>query len=626
MVPRNVVRNSLAGAVIWFLTTMPAYAQATASNGMLDKVLIKYKTMAAAWGGVFTHHATVLFWSLAAISMIWTFGLMALKRLELGEIMTELIRFVIFCGFFWWLLLNGPEIALAIMNGLRQMGAEASGLPNNLSPSGVVDVGFDVYKQILDNTSWTTPVDSAIGMLMGILILVILALVGVNMLLLLASAYILAYAGVIFLGFGGSRWTSDMAINYFKTILAVGASLLTMVIIVGVGKTFLDQYYDTAGKSLSLQDIGTMLVFCVVLLALVNKVPSMVAGVITGGSIGAIGSAGSFGAGAAMGAASMAAAAAATGGAAMAAGAANAVGGGQAIAAAYKSAQADMADTGAGSALTSATDAAAPSDGGGSPGGSGSPMDAAMGSTSSSSSSSPMSSNDNGSAATGGEAASDTGSQSASAAGGSVAGGGGAGGGGAGGGDGGGGGGANAVDAARNEPGGGDGGGSEAGGAGAGGSASGAATGAAGAAAGGSAAWGAAKILGKNAAGMVGEALQGRVDRSAMGKLSSRIQAADAAAHPPAPAAAPTEAAQSTPESLAPATGPSDSANTGSAPAGGSDGGALDGDGGPSEAIGADPGGFGGDAISGSSRRDNPSSAAGEVDDFVNRGRSHDAG
>jgi type IV secretion system protein TrbL len=68
------------------------------------------------------------------------------------------------------------------------------------------------------------------------------------MLLLLASGYVLAYAGVIFLGFGGARWTSDIALNYFKTVVAVGASLMTMVLIVGVGKTFLDQYYAATGE------------------------------------------------------------------------------------------------------------------------------------------------------------------------------------------------------------------------------------------------------------------------------------------------------------------------------------------------------------------------------------------
>jgi type IV secretion system protein TrbL len=41
---------------------------------MLDNVLNKYKSMAAAWASVFTTHATILFGTLAAVSLIWTFG------------------------------------------------------------------------------------------------------------------------------------------------------------------------------------------------------------------------------------------------------------------------------------------------------------------------------------------------------------------------------------------------------------------------------------------------------------------------------------------------------------------------------------------------------------------------
>ena len=44
------------------------------------------------------------------------------------------------------------------------------------------------------------------------------ALVSVNMMLLLIGSWILAYAGIFFLGFGGARWTSDMALNYFRTV------------------------------------------------------------------------------------------------------------------------------------------------------------------------------------------------------------------------------------------------------------------------------------------------------------------------------------------------------------------------------------------------------------------------
>ncbi|HEY7799502.1 MAG TPA: type IV secretion system protein, partial [Hyphomonadaceae bacterium] len=96
---------------------------------------------------------------------------------------------------------------------------DATGLGNALSPSGVVDVGFAIFYKVMDQSSVWTPADSMTGILMAVAIMVILALVGVNMLLLLASGWVLAYGGVFFLGFGGSRWTSDLAINYYKTVL-----------------------------------------------------------------------------------------------------------------------------------------------------------------------------------------------------------------------------------------------------------------------------------------------------------------------------------------------------------------------------------------------------------------------
>ena len=365
------------------LAATPAYAQ---SQGMLDNVLNKYKSMAAAWASVFTMHATILFGTLAAVSLIWTFGVMALRRADLGEFASEAIRFAIFCGFFWWLLINGPAIGLAIIEGLRSLGAQASGLPNNLAPSGIVDIGFDIFRQAVEASSVLTPVDSALSILVSLGILIVLALVGVNMLLLLASGYVLAYAGVIFLGFGGARWTSDIALNYFKTVVAVGASLMTMVLIVGVGKTFLDQYYAATGEGSSLQDLGTMLVFAVVLLALVNKVPAMVGGVISGGSIHAAGGIGAFGAGAALGAAGMAAGAAATGGAMIAAGAMNAAGGASAIKAAFAAAggsggEGGQTGMGGGQPLSSAGDMPGGGDngGGGGGGGGGTPLSVAMG-------------------------------------------------------------------------------------------------------------------------------------------------------------------------------------------------------------------------------------------------------
>ena len=110
-----------------------------------------------------------------------------------------------------------------------------------------------------------------------------------------------------------------------------------MVLLVGIGKTFLDDYYARMSAGINLKEMGVMLIVCVILLALVNKIPALIAGVITGASVGGAGI-GNFGAGAALGAAGMAAAAAATGGAALAAGAASAAGGASAVMAAFSKA------------------------------------------------------------------------------------------------------------------------------------------------------------------------------------------------------------------------------------------------------------------------------------------------
>ena len=342
-----VFKNAGLLFILLWLAFFSIEAQAAIDNaGVLDNVLNRYSAAASGWASFITARATWLFWTLTLISMVWTFGLMALRKADIGEFYAEFIRFTIFTGFFWWLLTNGPNFATDIISSLRTIAGNASGTGSTLTPSGIVDIGFDIFFKVLDQSSVWSPVDSAAGILISAAILIIMALIGVNMLLLLVSGWILAYAGVFFLGFGGSRWTSDMAINYYKTVLNIAAQLFTMVLLIGIGKSFVDQYYNAMSAGISLKELGVMMIVAVVLLALVNKLPAMVGGLAMGGGTHALG--GGFGAGAAMGAAAVAGAAIATGGAAIAAGATSAAGGTQALMAAYSKASAASSEGGGG--------------------------------------------------------------------------------------------------------------------------------------------------------------------------------------------------------------------------------------------------------------------------------------
>ncbi|CAM5202445.1 hypothetical protein CDEN61S_00031 [Castellaniella denitrificans] len=341
-------KAALIGVILALYSTA-ASAQLT-NQGMLDQVVTEFATRATSWQTVVMNAAMFLFWTLGTISLVFTFGFMALRKADIGEFFAEFIRFILFFGFFLWLLRNGPAFANSIIQSLARIGEQASGVAS-VTPSGIVDIGFMILKQALGNSSVWSPVDSFIGVALSVGILVLLAVIAVNMLLLLVSAWLLMYAGIFFLGFGGSRWTSDMAINYYKTVLGVAVQIMTMVLLVGIGNDLLSSFYARMNTgTLNFEELGVMLVFCVALLMLVNRVPPLVAGIITGSGVGGAGGIGNFGAGAAMGAA-MAAAGMATGGAAMAgkailSGAVGATGGASAIQAAFQKASASMSTGG----------------------------------------------------------------------------------------------------------------------------------------------------------------------------------------------------------------------------------------------------------------------------------------
>lgn len=321
------------------------------NRGILDQVVTEFAARASGWQTVVMNAATWLFWTLGTISLAWTGGMLILRKADIGEFFAEFARFILFFGFYLWLLRNGPAIADAIIGSMRQIGESAIGV-SGLSPSGVVDVGFMIWKQAVTNLSAWQPIDSFVGVVLSAGILLLLAVVAVNMLLLFVSGWILMYAGIFFLGFGGSRWTSEMALSYFRTVLAVAVQLFVMTLLLGIGHDLLSSFYAKMNKgALNFEELGVMLVFCLALLLLITRVPPLVAGIITGGGVAAAGGVGNFSAGAvagaAMGAAGMAATAAGMAGAAVMSGAQNIAGGVSAVKAAFDKAQAGI-DSGGG--------------------------------------------------------------------------------------------------------------------------------------------------------------------------------------------------------------------------------------------------------------------------------------
>ncbi|MFI8622557.1 type IV secretion system protein [Marinomonas sp. NPDC078689] len=210
-----------------------------------------------------------------------------------------------------------------------------------------MDIAFDILAKAVDSYSVTSPIDNLSIFLTSLAILACMAIVAANVLLALITAWIIAYAGIFVLGFGGSRWTSDIAVNYFRSVAGIALKLMTMTLLVGIAVSIIDGYHTDLSEGAPLDELLVIFVVSLVMVILINSVPNVIAGLIPGG--GAAASSGSsFSVGALIGGAVGASAAVMSGGAALGgaamSGATNMAGGASAVKAAFEKAQMSMSE------------------------------------------------------------------------------------------------------------------------------------------------------------------------------------------------------------------------------------------------------------------------------------------
>ncbi len=292
-------------------------ASHAADAKILDTVVSKYNTAAKSWEPVLRQAATRLFLALCVISLVFTAGFGFVRgNMGLGDFFAEFLRFGITMGFFFWLLNNGPDIAKSFIDSMTMLGQTASSTYLvKLTPSDICTQGFGL---IYDAVAEFGKSDYATGVLVivvALMIALVFAVIAAQMVVLLCSSWILIYGGVFYLGFGGGNWTTEIAKNYFKTVLAQAMQVFTFCLLLGIGQTeirnltvglrttksvVVANYWWLFGltgeaptkvvqsETLTMTGMCVALVFAVILCILVSRVPGLVAGVINGSSISAM--------------------------------------------------------------------------------------------------------------------------------------------------------------------------------------------------------------------------------------------------------------------------------------------------------------------------------------------------
>ena len=260
--------------VVFVLLLCASASHAAGGPAVVDTILGKYKSAGAAWEGAIKQAATSIFWILASISLSWTCISMAIKQADMGEFFAELCRFIMFTGFFFWLLSNGSAFANNVIASTWKIGGDAAGTGNSYYPGDLITLSMQVFQNTLQHVNFLQPESIVAPIIIALIILIVCALIAVNMILLLCAAWVVVYAGLMFLGFGGCRWTSDMAINYYRTILGVGVSLMTMQLIIGIGIKYLQDLVASTGQNLDAGALAIIMIACIILAVVAHPSPA----------------------------------------------------------------------------------------------------------------------------------------------------------------------------------------------------------------------------------------------------------------------------------------------------------------------------------------------------------------
>lgn len=289
------------------LTSLPAFAADTPQNNALDTIVNAFGDQAVTWEPVIHNLTLSLFWGLATISFTWCFIQLALKEgTGLVDVLAEMVRRTLLIGFSIWMMNEAPDLARTIIKSFVHVGTTVSGGKVTFSPSNVFELGLNIITIAWDSTSVTSPGNMLMTFFSALIILICFAIMAMDMAILIVSGYIIVSGGIIAMGFLGSEWTRDNAINYFTTVLGVAFKMFIMQLVFFIGYSFIADWGSAISSHSANTSYLALIGSCIVFAGLMREIPQIAASlasgrfVMNGGGIQSAGTAVAAGAAGAM--------------------------------------------------------------------------------------------------------------------------------------------------------------------------------------------------------------------------------------------------------------------------------------------------------------------------------------
>lgn len=263
------------------LAAQPAFAQ---EGSVLTSLQSQITTAAKGWETTVMDAAKSLFWILATIEIGIASVWLALQAASLDSWFAELVRRIMFIGFFAFVLAQGPTFAKAVVDSLFQIGAGGG----TASPADVFNAGLAVATKMSEKIQFGLFEDNALAISAAFAMVVVVisfSLVAAIFVSVMVEMYIGLLAGMIMLGLGGSSYTKDFAIRYLVYAFSVGMKLMALVMISRIGSEVLIGLANEPDIGDQFQTALAIAGIAVVVFIVAIYVPNIMQGVVQGASV-----------------------------------------------------------------------------------------------------------------------------------------------------------------------------------------------------------------------------------------------------------------------------------------------------------------------------------------------------
>ncbi len=252
---------------------------------MINQLDLLFQAATTSWLQTLLPIAQRLFVSLATIELIWSGIWWALATRAEQFVLVSLLKKVVTLFFFYSLLLLAPTWMPMVVGSFASAGGAVSGIAT-LDPGTIFSQGLQITIVMMAATSkfFLAGLVPQFLTIPPLLVFLSFVVITAKMLMTLIESYIVLSGGVLFLGFGGSRWTVTFSEGYLLYAVRVGIKLFVMYLLVGLFSTITIAWYQAVqDQSLLLNPIplfeivGASVIFAV----LVWKIPELASSMIS---------------------------------------------------------------------------------------------------------------------------------------------------------------------------------------------------------------------------------------------------------------------------------------------------------------------------------------------------------